>query len=133
MTGIESLRPEFTESFPTVMDHGVLYISIPYRTCGHLCCCGCGQEVVTPLSPAEWSLTYDGDNVSLTPSIGNWGLACQSHYWIRDGKVRWSRRYTPDEIADNRGRDQRRLEHHFSEADPGPLARARRRLRELRR
>ncbi|MDH2356437.1 DUF6527 family protein [Bradyrhizobium sp. SSUT112] len=23
----------------------------------HLCCCGCGREVVTPLTPAQWRLT----------------------------------------------------------------------------
>ncbi|MDH2348718.1 DUF6527 family protein [Bradyrhizobium sp. SSUT77] len=23
----------------------------------HLCCCGCGREVVTPLAPAQWRLT----------------------------------------------------------------------------
>ncbi|MFB7085771.1 DUF6527 family protein [Streptomyces sp. NPDC056296] len=91
------------------MDAGVLYISVPYRTCGHLCCCGCGQEVVTPLSPAQWSFTYDGESVSLTPSIGNWSLPCQSHYWIRDGRVRWSRRYSPAEIDRNRDRDRRLL------------------------
>ncbi|MDB4872524.1 MAG: hypothetical protein JWL97_3528 [Gemmatimonadales bacterium] len=128
MTRSDSLRPEFAESFPATMDPGVLYISISYRTCGHLCCCGCGQEVVTPLSPAQWSLTYDGQNVSLAPSIGNWGLPCQSHYWIRKGKVYWSRRYSPTEIADNRERDQQQFDRHLSETSPGPLARVRRRL-----
>ncbi|WP_346656932.1 DUF6527 family protein [Streptomyces sp. F001] len=91
------------------MDSGLLYVSIPYRTCGHLCCCGCGHEVVTPLSPAQWSITYDGENVSLTPSIGNWALPCRSHYWIHDGRVRWSRRYSAAEIAQNRDRDRRLL------------------------
>ncbi len=76
------------------MSSGLLYISIPYRTCGHLCCCGCGQEVITPLSPAQWSLTYDGENVSMRPSIGNWALACQSHYVVCKGQIRWSRQYT---------------------------------------
>lgn len=126
MTAVKFLRPEFADSFPAGMDLGVLYISIPYRTCGHLCCCGCGQEIITPLSPAQWSLTYDGENVSLTPSIGNWGLPCQSHYWIRKGKVRWSRRYSPAEIDENREHDRRRLDRHDLEAAPSPLARARR-------
>jgi hypothetical protein len=99
VTKVNFLRPEFTETFPTVMGSGVLYISIPYRTCGHLCCCGCGKEVITPLSPAQWSLIYDGESISLTPSIGNWVLPCQSPYWVRRGKVRWSRRYS---LADRR-------------------------------
>jgi hypothetical protein len=109
VTARDTLRPVFTETFPPTMDAGVLYISIPYRTCGHLCCCGCGHEVVTPLSPAQWSLTYDGESVSLTPSIGNWSLSCRSHYWIRDGRVHWSRRYSAAEIDQNRDRDRRLL------------------------
>ncbi|MFD4119152.1 DUF6527 family protein [Streptomyces niveus] len=80
----------------------MLYISIPYRTCGHLCCCGCGKEIVTPLSPARWSFTYDGENVSMEPSMVNWELPCQSHYWIHRSQVHWSRRNSPAELADNR-------------------------------
>lgn len=48
MTAMHFLRPAFVESFPATMDRGVLYIAILYRTCGHMCCCGCGQEVITP-------------------------------------------------------------------------------------
>jgi Family of unknown function (DUF6527) len=124
VTKVNFLRPEFTETFPTVMDPGVLYISIPYRTCGHLCCCGCGQEVVTPLSRAQWSFTYDGENVSLTPSIGNWTLPCQSHYWVRKGKVRWSRRYSLAEVEENRRRDRRRLERRNASTEPGTAGEA---------
>jgi hypothetical protein len=57
---VTRILPAFVEHFPSVMEPGVLYVSISYRTCGHLCCCGCGHEVVTPLSPAQWSVTYDG-------------------------------------------------------------------------
>ena len=128
MTAVHFLRPVFVESFPPTMDQGLLYISIPYHTCGHLCCCGCGQEVITPLSPAQWSFTYDGENVSLDPSVGNWALPCQSHYWIRKGKVHWSRHYSPAEIAHNRERDQRQLARHASGPALSPLARVRRRL-----
>lgn len=110
MAKVNFLRPEFTETFAAVVDPGVLYISIPYHTCGHLCCCGCGQEVVTPLSPAQWSFTYGGEHVSLTPSVGNWSLRCKSRYWIRKGKVHWSRRYSLAEIEENREHDRRRLE-----------------------
>lgn len=130
MTPQDTLSPVFTETFPQAMDAGVLYISIPYRTCGHLCCCGCGHEVVTPLSPAQWSLTYDGENVSLTPSIGNWSLPCQSHYWIRDGRVHWSRRYSAAEIDQNRDRDLRLLVvHDRGEQRPRRTAGLRRYLR----
>lgn len=137
MTALTNLRPEFVESFPPVMEPGVLYISIPYATCGHLCCCGCGEEVVTPLSPAQWTMTYDGQDVSLSPSIGNWSLPCQSHYWIRGGTVYWGRRYTAREIADNREHDrtdlQRHIQSHRGQPATGPLARLHRWLRALRR
>jgi len=127
VTAVNFLEPVFIESFPAAMDSGALYISIPYRTCGHLCCCGCGQEVITPLSPTQWSFTYDGENVSLAPSVGNWALPCQSHYSIRHGKVRWNRRYTPGEIAENRKRDRQLLAQHADRdrALPGLLGKVR--------
>ncbi|SNX88443.1 hypothetical protein SAMN06272735_8893 [Streptomyces sp. TLI_55] len=128
MTAVSRLRPAFVETFPASMDPGVLYISISYRTCGHLCCCGCGEEVITPLSPAQWSFTYNGETVSLAPSIGNWALVCRSHYWIREGKIRWSRRYSDAEIADNRERDRRQLDEAIADSAPTPLARLRQRL-----
>ncbi|NEB75901.1 hypothetical protein G3I40_11805 [Streptomyces sp. SID14478] len=128
MTAQHTLRPVFTETFPSTMDAGALYISIAYRTCGHLCCCGCGHEVVTPLSPAQWTLTYDGENVSLAPSVGNWSLPCQSHYWIHDGRVRWSRRYSTAEITQNRDRDHRLLAQTAEEHRPRPRSRLRRLL-----
>ena len=128
MTRIPYLEPAFVEAFPSAMDPGVLYISIGYRTCGHLCCCGCGHEVITPLSPAPWSITYNGETVSVSPSIGNWALPCQSHYWIRAGRVTWSRRYTPAEISENRNRDRRELGEETELAGPALLARWRKRL-----
>ena len=133
MTAQVALRPVFTETFPPTMDTGVLYVSIPYRTCGHLCCCGCGHEVITPLSPAQWSLAYDGENVSLTPSIGNWALPCRSHYWIHHGRVQWSRSYSAAEIAQNRERDRHLLARNTVEHKPRPLTRLRRHLQSWRR
>lgn len=101
----DRLETVFVEGFPSPMRPGVLYVSILYRTCGHLCCCGCGAEIVTPLSPAQWSLTYDGESSSLTPSIGNWALPCQSHYWIRRGRIEWSGRLSGEGIAAARAAD----------------------------
>jgi hypothetical protein len=100
--------PEFVETFPTDLREGVLYVSVPYSTAAHLCCCGCGQEVITPLSRAQWVLTFDGQ-VSLRPSIGNWALPCRSHYFISDGKVRWARAYSAAEIKSNRELDRLHL------------------------
>ena len=74
MTRIKSLRLEFVSYVPEALDDGVLYVSTPFTTVVHRCCCGCGNEVVTPLDTTDWEMTFDGK--SLSPSIGNWGLAC---------------------------------------------------------
>ncbi|MHB1240662.1 MAG: DUF6527 family protein [Gammaproteobacteria bacterium] len=84
---IKQIRPKYVEFIPERIEEGVLYISERYRTAVHKCCCGCGQEVVTPLSPSEWSVNLNGGRVSLRPSIGNWSYPCRSHYVIRDSRV----------------------------------------------
>jgi Family of unknown function (DUF6527) len=35
----------------------------------NLCCCGCGEKVVTPLRPTDWKLIFDGKTISLDPSL----------------------------------------------------------------
>jgi hypothetical protein len=80
----------------------------------HRCACGCGNKVITPIRPADWHLFYDGDTVSLTPSIGNWGFPCRSHYWIKAGQIRWSHAWTDDQIAAGRARDDRGRTQYFA-------------------
>jgi Family of unknown function (DUF6527) len=89
MSRVEKLEHRYVEFVPKEVDEGVLYISNRFRTATHLCCCGCGQRVVTPLNPAKWRLTDHGDSVSLSPSIGNGAFECRSHYWIRRGHIDW--------------------------------------------
>jgi hypothetical protein len=142
---IEALQPEFVEFMPSTLEEGVLYISVHYGTAMHLCCSGCGEKVVTPLTPTDWSLIYDGATVSLTPSIGNWGYACQSHYWIKRNKVIPAPRWSLERVEANRQHDRavkRRyydadlgidnMERSTSAADPEP-GRLRRLVRKLKR
>lgn len=89
MTKRESISHQYVEFIPKDLDEGVLYISRRFSTASHLCCCGCGGKVVTPLNPAKWSLIDHGSTVSLSPSIGLGTFACRSHYWIRRGRVDW--------------------------------------------
>jgi len=104
---------EFVDTIPDILAGGVLYVSIKYCTAVHRCACGCGNEVVTPLSPADWKLTFDGETVSLNPSIGNWSLDCQSHYWIANNEIKWSYRFSQQEIRRNRLCDENlRRRHH---------------------
>lgn len=121
MTGRASLTPEFVEFIPEELVDGVLYISIPYATVVHLCCCGCRGEVVTPLTPTDWSLTFDGESVSLDPSIGNWNFDCQSHYWITRSQVRWAARWSREQIESGRDRDRQRKAAHHQAQDAAPL------------
>lgn len=89
MKRISFLQHRFVESVPEEMENGVLYVALNYASIMHLCACGCGREVVTPLSPKDWNLTFDGKTISLNPSIGSWSLPCRSHYSIRKGHVKW--------------------------------------------
>lgn len=109
----KELAVEFVESIPENMRDGVLYISTKYATAIHKCCCGCGNEVVTPLSPAQWSLSFDGESVSLEPSIGNWNFPCRSHYWITQNKVRTAAPWSQKIVDAGRAKDQKALNKHF--------------------
>lgn len=100
------LRAEHVEFIPEELEPGVLYVSQRYRTASHLCCCGCGREVVTPLSPAKWRLIEDDGEVSLSPSIGNWSFPCRSHYWISQGEIRWAGAMSSDQISRVQARDR---------------------------
>jgi hypothetical protein len=71
------LRPEFVISAPDDLEEGVLYISREFSTTLHKCACGCGNEVVLPLSPVDWELEIKNGLASMSPSVGNWDYPCQ--------------------------------------------------------
>lgn len=106
---------KFVEKIPEKLDDNILYISRKYSTAVHKCFCGCGQEVVTPLSPTDWKLSFNGKTVSLYPSVGNWSLKCQSHYWIKNGRVEWAPKWTPDKIRRGRAQDARIKDAYYGE------------------
>lgn len=114
-------RLELTEYIPADPEPGVLYASIKYATAVHLCACGCGRKVVTPLSPVGWRLTFDG-TVSIHPSIGNWQYPCHSHYFIRSSKVIWATPLAPGQIEAAKQRD--RNDHRKCYAPPPARKRA---------
>ena len=92
------LKHEFVEFIPDQLKDDTIYVSIPYATVAHKCCCGCGTEVVTPFSPTDWTLIFDGESISLDPSIGNWSFDCRSHYWISQDRVHWAERWSENRI-----------------------------------
>ena len=91
MKPVASIYHKFVHNIPEVddMEDAVVYVSIQFATASHKCCCGCASEVITPLAPSQWKLTFDGESISLNPSIGNWNFECRSHYWIRRNRVIW--------------------------------------------
>ena len=103
----------FVEFVPEDLQQGVLYVSMEYRTAVHKCVCGCGNKVVTPISPTDWKLIFDGKTVSLYPSIGNWSFECKSHYWITNNKIEHARRWSPWEIALGRNDDRKSKEKFY--------------------
>ena len=101
------LSHEFVKAIPDELAERTLYVSMDYATVVHRCCCGCGREVVTPLSPTDWKLIYDGISVSLYPSIGNWSFECQSHYWVEKSRLLW--------VGGGPARESRRAGHMIAE------------------
>jgi hypothetical protein len=112
------LEPEFVDEIPANLSEGRLYISIRYRTASHLCACGCGLKVVTPIKPPKWHLTYDGETVSFWPSIGRWQLPCRSHYVIRQNRVVWAKPWTEKQILKGREEDAEDLHRYYSDRRP---------------
>jgi hypothetical protein len=119
MSELETVQHRFLERIPELLEDGVLYVSIEFCVALHRCCCGCGSEVVTPLSPTDWQLTFNGESVTLYPSIGNWSLPCRSHYWIRNNHVTWAEAWSEEKIIAGRRVDRVRKEQYFSVAPDG--------------
>lgn len=105
---LKQLEPKFVDGVPEKIENGVLYISIRFKTTSHLCACGCGERVVAKLSPNDWSLLYNGSDVTLAPSIGNWSFDCRSHYFVRKNCIVWARDMSDEQIANGREANARR-------------------------
>lgn len=117
------MKHKFVEYIPDILEEGVIYISMDYATAAHLCACGCGNEVVTPFSPMDWRMTFNGEAVSLRPSIGNWNFDCRSHYWIKNNRVEWAESWSEKEISDGRISDKHRKEIYYqAEAITGDVS-----------
>jgi hypothetical protein len=109
------IRMERVHYMPKDLEPGVLYVSDEFGIAQHLCACGCGAKIKTPLGPTEWSVEESNAGPSLSPSVGNWQQKCQSHYWIYRGEIRWSGKWTPEQIAAGRqGEEERRRAYYDS-------------------
>ena len=114
LTNIELVRVHYV---PKELKPGLLYVSEEFGAAVHLCACGCGSKVSTPLGPTEWTIQETTSGPSLSPSVGNWQLACKSHYWIRGGRIEWSGRWTAEQIAAGRRAEEERRSAHYNALD----------------
>lgn len=59
---------------------------------GLRCPCGCGDVIellVIPEAKPRWDVRVDGKSrPSLSPSVWR-KTGCQSHFWLRNGRVEW--------------------------------------------
>lgn len=92
---------------PSELEDGIIYVNPEISRAHHLCACGCRSRVLTPLNPDEWRLSGPDDKPSMQPSIGNWNLNCQSHYFIKRGRVIWMPKWDAERIAEGRRREQK--------------------------
>lgn len=118
---MSDLDVTFVDAIPDDITDGRLYVSMHYGTAVHQCQCGCGGEVVTPFTPTDWKLIFDGETVTLHPSISNSTSGCGAHYFIDRNTIRWCRKLKPSEMADRQRRDRLAKTAHFEA--PAPTAR----------
>jgi hypothetical protein len=115
-----TLEHRFVRNVPRELEPGVLYVSIDYATAVHSCCCGCGDRVVTPFTPTDWRMTFDGESISLHPSVGNWNQKCRSHYVIQRNRVLEAGPWTNTQIEAERLRDKRAKTAYYGEPQKVP-------------
>lgn len=110
----QTLEHRFVRNAPRELQPGVLYISMEYATAMHSCCCGCGERVVTPFTPTDWRMTFDGEAVTLHPSLGNWNQECRSHYVIERNRVIECGQWSVARVEAERRRDKRVKATYYS-------------------
>lgn len=99
---------------PKNLEPGILYVSEEFEVAVHLCACGCGLKVCTPLTPTEWRFTDSENGPSLFPSVGNWEFPCRSHYWFQNGQIFWGEDWTPAQIEAGRRSEEERSRAYFA-------------------
>lgn len=110
---LNNIALQRVEYMPKQLQPGILYVSDEFETAAHLCACGCGVKVVTPLGPTDWTFRESKDGPSLWPSVGNWQQPCKSHYIIDGGEIVWCGQWTPEQILAGRKREQQRSRAHY--------------------
>ncbi|MFB8960188.1 MULTISPECIES: DUF6527 family protein [Xanthomonas] len=113
-----TLEHRFVRNAPRDLEPGLLYISIEYATAVHSCCCGCGERVVTPFTPTDWRMTFNGESVTLSPSVGNWNQDCRSHYVIQENRVIECGPWSEAHVEAERNRDKSAKAQYYQVSTP---------------
>lgn len=113
-----TFRLKKVDFMPSTFDEGVLYLSEEFGIAIHLCACGCGEKVKTPIGPTEWKVAQTKDGPTVYPSIGNWQQACRSHYFIRNGRVVWMPEWTESAVELGRKAEMIRREAYYEALQP---------------
>ena len=91
---INKFKVEFVDKVPLNLKNGILYVCLSCNVIVHRCACGCGEKTVTPIDKKYgWIMKYDGQSITLRPSIGNFNIPFRSHYYITDNNVEWLENY----------------------------------------
>ena len=106
-------KQEMVDSIPEVLSAHTLYVTADQDVAAHLCACGCGREVITPLSPTDWSVSFGRGGATVLPSIGNWAFPCRSHYFIENGAIWWAGDMSDRAIARGRVRDKASKQQYY--------------------
>lgn len=87
---IYQILPKFVDEIPKDISDGNLFLCLQYNAVVHKCACGCGEIISTPLDKTHgWIMQYDGETVTLSPSVGNGSYKCRSHYFIQGNNIVW--------------------------------------------
>ena len=105
---------------PKTLEPGILYVSEEFGAALHLCACGCGAKISTPLGVTEWKFENSQTGPSLDPSVGNWQLPCQSHYWISKGEVVWCGIWSQEQIKAGREAEEHRRHAYYHDLNRKP-------------
>ena len=103
---------------PKELKPEVLYVSEEFNSSAHLCPCGCGFKIRTPLGPTGWTFKETASGPTLSPSVGNWQLPCKSHYLIYRGNIIWCSTWSPEQIALGRRHEEKNRQAYYNAAPP---------------
>src|SRR3954451_23956247 len=117
MPSLDKIALLQVQYIPKQLEPGVLYVAEEFGAAVHLCACGCGTKISTPLAPTEWILEVTQAGPTLRPSVGNWQQPYKSHYYITGGEIDWYPEWTPEQIATGRRREERRRRDYYDALD----------------